>query len=156
MHEHDTNRASSKFKVTDWHSRGISDRSGESHMLVKMSLSTTIDLQIADEIWHGGLMDYSTLRIFGYPAYSLWIVRRRISWSPSLETICLLDLLLESKDIVFGIWRLEALFVMSHLDSRYGNVMMTYIRKKPRLYTLSCKYKYSITNHSGSSSQEAT
>ena len=39
--------------------------------LVNMSPSTSIDLQIPQEIWLGVSVDYSTLRIFGCPAYSL-------------------------------------------------------------------------------------
>ena len=39
--------------------------------LVNMSSSTTIDLQIPKEIWGGVSVDYSTLRIFGCPVYSL-------------------------------------------------------------------------------------
>jgi len=39
--------------------------------LVKMSPSTAIDLQIPEEIWRGVSVDYSILRIFGCPVYSL-------------------------------------------------------------------------------------
>ena len=39
--------------------------------LVNMSPSTTINFQIPEEIWQGESVDYSTLQIFGCPAYSL-------------------------------------------------------------------------------------
>src|SRR4051812_14212390 len=39
--------------------------------LINRSPSTTIDLQTSEEIWQGEAVDYSTLRIFGCPAYSL-------------------------------------------------------------------------------------
>ena len=39
--------------------------------LVNMSLSTSIDLQIPEEIWRGVSVDYSTIRIFGCPTYNL-------------------------------------------------------------------------------------
>jgi len=44
---------------------------GEScEFLVNRSPSITIDLQIPEDIWRGESVDYSTLRIFGCPAYS--------------------------------------------------------------------------------------
>src|SRR3954469_13532349 len=39
--------------------------------LINRSPSTAIDLQTPEEIWRGETVDYSTLRIFGCPAYSL-------------------------------------------------------------------------------------
>jgi len=39
--------------------------------LINRSPSIIIDLQIQEEIWRGESVDYSTLRIFGCPAYSL-------------------------------------------------------------------------------------
>jgi len=39
--------------------------------LVNMLPSPTIDFQIPEEIWREVSVDYSTLRIFGCPAYSL-------------------------------------------------------------------------------------
>jgi len=39
--------------------------------MVSISPSTTIDLQILEEIWRGVFVDCSTIRIFGCPAYSL-------------------------------------------------------------------------------------
>ena len=35
------------------------------------SPSTVINFQIPEEIWKGQSVDYSTLQIFGYPAYKL-------------------------------------------------------------------------------------
>src|SRR3954468_765352 len=39
--------------------------------LINRSPLTTIDLQIPEEIWRGEAVDYSTLRIFDCPAFSL-------------------------------------------------------------------------------------
>src|SRR3954466_14186058 len=39
--------------------------------LINRSPSIAIDLQTPEEIWRGEAVDYSTLRIFGRPAYSL-------------------------------------------------------------------------------------
>jgi len=39
--------------------------------LVNMLPSTAIDFQILENIWRGESVDYSTLRIFGCPMYSL-------------------------------------------------------------------------------------
>src|SRR3954466_12278208 len=39
--------------------------------IINRSPSIAIDLQTPEEIWRGEAMDYSTLQIFGCPAYSL-------------------------------------------------------------------------------------
>jgi len=55
--------------------------------LVNMSPSTTIDLQIPEEIWRGESVDYSILQIFGCLAYSLVDNQKRINWSSSLRSV---------------------------------------------------------------------
>ena len=39
--------------------------------MVNRSPSIAVDLQISEEIWRGESENYSTLRIFDFPAYSL-------------------------------------------------------------------------------------
>ena len=70
--------------------------------LVNRSPSIIIDLQISEEIWCGESMDYSTLQIFGCPAYSLADSQKGANWSPSLRNISSLGLPKESRVSDFG------------------------------------------------------
>jgi len=73
--------------------------------LVNMSPSLAINLQIPEEIWRGVSVNYSTLRIFGCPAYSWLIVRKETNWSSSLRSVSSLGSPKESRVLDFGIPR---------------------------------------------------
>jgi len=73
--------------------------------LVNMSPLTAIDLQIPEEIWRGESVDYSTLRIFGCPAYSLVDSQKRSKLEFKSKKYILIGFTIGVKG--FGLWDSE-------------------------------------------------
>ena len=72
---------------------------------MNMSLSTTVNLQIPEEIWQGESMDNSILRIFGYPACNLVNSQKRNKLESKLKRCYFIDFtnksVFISRDVIF-------------------------------------------------------
>src|SRR4051812_21770848 len=97
--------------------------------LINRSPSTAIDLQTPEEIWRGEAVDYSTLRIFGCPAYSLVDSHKKTSWRRNQENANLLVSPQGSRDSDSGILR-QVLHSLAEMWSLMRSRCCRYQRRK--------------------------
>ena len=117
-HESDTYRACPQYKLQADMSEGFwAEAVNHASYLVNISPLTAIDPQIPEEIWRGVSVDYSTLRIFGCPSYSLVDVRKGTNWSSSLRSVSSSDSPKESRVSDFGIPRKEKPLYQQRCDT---------------------------------------
>ena len=68
---------------------------------------TSIDFQIPEEAWSGNPVDYSSLRIFGYPVYA-HVNNGKLALG--LSNVCSFDMHLSLKDTACGVLSLRKSF----------------------------------------------
>ena len=71
--------------------------------IINRSPSSAIDFKIPEEVWSSRPIDYSSLKIFGCPAYVLCRVESVLNWIRSQENVYFLVLKKVLKATGFGI-----------------------------------------------------
>ena len=99
--------------------------------LINISPSISIDLQISEEKWRGQSVDYSTLRIFGCPAYSLVDSQKRNKLESKSKKCIFIGFTKGVKS--FRIWDLEKRSTFTSRDVVFDEELMLQESQRQRI-----------------------